>query len=437
MSHSIVGSRARLEHFFLHGALNPFQSFLTRALVDDWARNCGHRWRAGLYTPLPTLLACIFKQLLPGTSCRDVEDWAAGLLPSIPRACDGDDFCLARKRLPEPVFERAVRHMGALAAANGRVWLVDGTGVCMPGTQANDRLFLRQSSSARMPCAHLLLFTDAASGAVMRADIADCRQAEMRQFLRCIADIPAGTVVVGDRAFGSYLALHELTTHKVGAVFRLHVSRKPITVKRLGKGDEIQSWQRPVPGDSAFPEQVRELPWFMPVRVVRRAIVRKGYRPLQLALATNLLDAAEWPADRIVESYLRRWGIENDIRDLKLRHGLELLSAKNPGTVRKEIWSALAAFNAVKVLQSRSGEQPRKLSHERSRTVIVEVSIQMAAAITESLPGLHQRLLARLSNMRLKQSERPPCPRALVRSPQKYQLMQTTRKQWLKKYLSH
>jgi hypothetical protein len=428
--------RARLEEIFIGSALNCLQSFLTRNLTESWARQAGHRWRTCLFSPMPTLLACIYKQLSTGVSCRDVEDWAASLIPASDSFHSGDDFCEARKRLPEAVFESAFEHTWRSAPISS-IWLVDGTGLSLPRSAANFSAFGRPHGKARMPNARLLLFSDAQSGAVTRADIVGCHEGEMRQFLRCLPTIPPGTTLVADRQFGSYLAFHEMSRLGIFAVTRLNSSRRPVSVQRLSEGDEIHVWKKPRSGSSAFADKVRELPLFQHVRVVRHRLVRKGYRPVVIELASNLLDATKWPADKLVELYALRWRIENDIRDLKLKHGLSMLTCKSEDTVRKEVWSALIAYNCVKVMQAKTGQCPRELSHERSRTIMLEGCSQMARALTSCLPMLFRNLLKSLAQSRIKRQERPPCPRALVRNTNAdYPFLYRTRKEWYIHYLA-
>jgi len=388
---------------------------------------------------LPTLLACIYKQSASDTSCRDVEDWVALRLPANDSANAGDDFCEARKRLPEALFARAFAHLGALAAdpASSKVFIVDGTGLTLPRSAANFLAFGTPHGKARLPGARLLLLTDAHSGALAHADLTGCHEGEMRQFLRCLKAVPRGTTIVGDRQFSSYLAFHEMTELGINAVMNLNVSRKPVHIERLSEDDEIHVWQRPKPKSSAFGERIKELPPLMRVRVVHAVVERKGYRTTNIRIATNLLDATRWPPAKIVELYDLRWRIENDIRDLKLRHGLTMLSCKSEDTVRKEVWSALIACNAIRVMQTKSGKCPRSLSHERCRTIILEACSQMAQALTTCLPMLHERLLKRIAQCRLKRQERPPCPRALIRNPiADYPILYRSREQWYAHYLS-
>lgn len=424
---------------FLHGALNPLQGFLSKRQVEDWASQCGHRWRRCVYSPLPTLLACIYKHSSPGVSCRDVEDWVCSRLPQTSAgACNaGDDFCAARSRLPQAVFARTLAHTASLAAGAEAVWLVDGTGLTLPRCPSHYEVFGRMHGKARMPGARLLLFTDASTGAVMHADLSGCDQSEMRQFLCAVDSVPEGTIVVGDRQFSSYLAFHEMSRRGIGAVMRLNVSRKPLSVRSLGPEDEVQTWGRPPANLSAFPDKIREAPPTHLIRVVRGRVERKGYRPVELALATNLLDPTLWPPKKVLALYAQRWRAENDIRDLKERHGLQLLTCKSEDSVRKEVWSALIAYNVVKVMQKQTGLPPRDLSHERCRAILMETCSAMSRALTTCLPLMHRHMLGQLARARLRRQERPPQPRAIVWNPSaQYPFLYRTRKQWHQRYLA-
>jgi len=439
LSHSIGSPRGRLEQLFLDRALNPLQGILSKAVIEGFARGIGHRWRRCVYSPAATLLACVFKQSSPQVSCRDVEDWVWSKLPleSAPENNSGDDFCEARRRLPLGVFARALAHTAALAGEVGKpaVWLVDGTGLALPRCPELFAVFGRRGAKARMPGANLLLFTDAATGAVMQADLTGNDQGEIRQFLRCLDAVPADTTIVGDRQFGSYLAFHAMSQKGIGAVVRLNISRKPTAVERIGRGDEIQTWRKTQASLSAFPEAMRSAPETLRVRVVRRTIRRKGYRPVRIALATNLLDAAQWPPEKIVELYGLRWLAENDIRDLKLRHGLRRLGSKRADTVCKEVWAALLAYNAVKLLQKQSGRPPRKLSHERGRAIMMETAGAMSRAPTEVLPQLYRHMLNQLARAGLRRQERPPQPRAIVWDPTApYPMLYRSRASWYQHY---
>lgn len=439
MSYRIDSPRARLEEFFLSSALNPLQDFLARELIERWARESGHRWRRCVLSPLSTLLGCIYKHLSPGVSCRDVEDWVSSKLPDTTAFADnaGDDFCTARGRLPFQVFARALEHTAKLASNDNAIWLVDGTGLTLPRCPAHFEVFGKAHGKARLPGARLLLFTDALSGAVMHADLTGCDQGEIRQFLRSLDSVPAGTTVVGDRQFGSYLAFAKAESRGVDLVTRLNVSRKPVRVEPLGKGDEIHVWKRPHPSMSAFPDQARAAPGTLRVRVVRGRIERKGYRPVDIALTTNLMDAVLWPPEKIIALYGRRWLAENDIRDLKLRHGLHLLTCKGEDTVRKEVWSALIAYNAIKIVQKRTGKPPRELSHERCRAILMETCGAMSNAPTTRLPRMHRKMLQQLGRTRLRRQERPPQPRAIVHDPTtSYPILYRSRESWYQHYLT-
>src|SRR5947209_8377084 len=91
-----VETRAKI----LRSALNPVREFVTAAVVRQACARAKYNWRAGLWCPLLSILACVWKEM-EGASARQVEDWIATLAPSeLSGYRDGKDFCDARSRLP-------------------------------------------------------------------------------------------------------------------------------------------------------------------------------------------------------------------------------------------------------------------------------------------------------------------------------------------------
>src|SRR5439155_611707 len=163
-----------------------------------------------LIGPLITLLACIKKQLEPGTSARDIEDWLASLASAF-RACrDGSVFCQARARLPEQIFKRAVEHVGAEGSRQGAlfwrersVFYVDGTTMRAPRTKDNGRQLGHPSSGAGrsvLPVVRLVCLFCAGCGAVLDTEIGAYFEAEMRLFLRLVSRLQPKSLIVADAA---------------------------------------------------------------------------------------------------------------------------------------------------------------------------------------------------------------------------------------------
>ncbi len=120
----------------------------------------------------------------------------------------------------------------------------------------------------------------------------------------------------------------------------------------------MRDWRRPSPSQTVFAQLLEHLPETMEVRVIERAIRRAGYRTWTLRIATSLLDPVLYPADELVEFYLRRWRIETTLRTLKTHGHMARLTGKTPDIARKEIHCAVLAHNCVCALMVQSGEAP-------------------------------------------------------------------------------
>ena len=439
----IVLSSREAQAKVLGSVLQVCWPFLPRAAVLKWCRECRHAWRERRWTPLVSLWACVWKQMQGGASARDVEDWIASMLGGqASGGADGHDFCAARARLPLGVFVAAVRHTGAEAVRlGGRLWrgwpvrIVDGSTLQAPRSQPNSRAFGHHRNvhgRSALPLVRVLLQVCAGTGAVLDAVVSGVVCSEMQLFKRLLGRLPAGELELLDRGFSSYLALSRIRERGSHALARLHQSRQGRCATRLGRGDELQEWRRPKPRDVSWPDWAVEAPQSMEVRVIERQVRRKGYRTWTLRLCTTLLDPALYPADELAALYLERWFIELDFRTLKGEYALDRLSGKTPAVVRREVYSGLLAYNLVRAMMAETGRAVRRLSAERARMQIIEMSSRMAEAPTLRLPALRRALLVRLGHAALTAQERPPEPRALVVTPRKFPILQGTRKQWRK-----
>jgi len=439
----IVLSHRETQAKVLGSVLQACWPFLPREAVLGWCRDCGHGWRERLWTPLVTLWACVWKHMQGGASARDVEDWIASMQAGeTSGGADGHDFCAARARLPLGVFVEAVRHTGAEAARlGGRLWrgwavrIVDSTTLQAPRSQANSRAFGHHRNvhgRSALPLVRVLLQVCAGTGAVLDAVVSGVVCSEMQLFRRLLEGLPAGELELLDRGFSSYLALWRIRVRGSHALARLHQSRRGRCATRLGRGDELQRWRRPKPGHVSWPDWAVEAPETLEVRVIERQVQRKGYRTWTLQLCTTLLDPTLYPADELAELYLERWYIELDFRTLKGEYALDRLSGKRPAVVRREVHSGLLAYNLVRAMMAETGRAVRRLSAERTRMQVLEVSARMAEAPTVRLPTLRKALLVRVGHAALTAQERPPGPRALVVTPRKFPILQGTRRQWRK-----
>lgn len=446
---NFIGSpRHRAKAKIVEAALNTVREFLTDEMVLNSCRSAEHRWNRCRWCPVLTVLACVWKQLQATACARQVEDWVASLdADEAGGRMDGADFCAARRRLPQAVFQDAMRQVGLKASAqsgltfkNLTVSIIDGTTVRTPNTPENAKGFGRSSNQnrrSRSPLARLVLLVCAGCGAVLSASIGTYATSEWELFLKMLLELPRNSLLIADRAYGSFLMFalttqggsHVLTRPRSGGGDR-QARRRGRRLKRLAANDEIWEWDKPRRAHVSRPDLLPGCPDTLRVRLITRPVKRRGYRTWKLEIATSLLDSHAYPADELIHLYLQRWDIESDLRTLKTHYGMERLSGKTPDIVRKEIYSTLLASNCVIAVMGKSSQPVRGLSHTRARRLIVLFAERMVAVATKELPGLYLKLLALIAKATLDMDERPPQPRAIVQRQRTFPVLTTSRKAW-------
>jgi hypothetical protein len=443
-------SATRAKEKILAGAINPLRPYLPDRLVEQWCREAKHKWRERLWGPVVTVLACVWKQLQPTASARQVEDWAASLMPPADEGEEakrtGSEFCAARGRVPLEVFQQIMRHTGAVALEQAgfyfktlRVWLVDGTTVRLCNTPENEAFFGRarnQTRSSRSPVARIVVLLCAGCGAVLELALGPYLKAEWDLFVELLSRLPKGGLLLGDCLYSSYLAF--ALSQRAGShiLARCSKNRRGRRMKRLGYHDEIQEWRRPKASQVSRPDLLPLCAAVLQVRVIERVVFRRGYRSFTLRIATTLLDRHEYPAEQLIDLYLQRWNVELGLRELKTYYHLGHLSGKSPDIAAKEIYTTVAARNLVLAVMADSGEAVNFLSHTRARRLILIFCERMAWAPTVRLPALYHHLLRCIAQVKLVFQERPPQPRAIVQRPSTYPVLMQSRKAWYRAYLA-
>ncbi|MEG4108703.1 hypothetical protein [Microcoleus sp. S13_C5] len=116
--------------------------------------------------------------------------------------------------------------------------------------------------------------------------------------------------------------------------------------KKLGIGDHKVVWEKPKHCPEHMMNQDFEaLPSNFMVREVCLRIQRRGFQSQRIIVVTTLLDAQRYTVPKLTLLYGLRWsGAEVNLRYLKTTLKMEMLTAKTPTMVRKEIWTHLLAY---------------------------------------------------------------------------------------------
>ena len=369
----------------------------------------------------------------------------ANALPSSSTAA----YCQARKKLDRPSLEAILQHTAKWLQAtltidrvNGRrVVVVDGTGVSMPDSAANQHVWPQQRNQkpgCGFPQAFLCACFCLRTGALLSYELGDKKSHELPLMRKQWSTFKPGDIFLGDKGFCSYYDLASLKERGVDSVITL-ARRLPVSeaeaVKVLGKEDRLIQWKKPgrTPAASYSHEESDRLPDSLVLRQIKVTVPHPGFRVTTFYLITTLLDAKAYPASELADLYFQRWDVELFFRDIKTTMGMDILRCKTPDMVRKEILMHLIVYNGIRCLMGEAAKE----KDVRVRRMSFKGSVQ---ALRQWEPHLNQAKISRQERHQLighlyesiagkRVPERPGRsePRAVKRRPKPYQLLTAPR----------
>jgi hypothetical protein len=253
-------------------AVHPVRRILTDQKIEGWCAKAGHVWRARVFSPVVTLMACLAKHL-HGSSARQIEHAAVPVDDACKSIPDGADFCQARLRLPLTIFQKAVRLLADASEQQplsslwrGRhIWYVDGTTTPLPRTAENSAIFgfaPNQRGRSVLPVVRVLLLVSAATGAILDSVCAPYRFGELRMLRVLFARMSGPAVLIGDALFSAYWVLAmaaQRDCHFICPPQQQRALKHPL--KRLGWRDELHRWKKPEQLPKGFPPHLwRQIP---------------------------------------------------------------------------------------------------------------------------------------------------------------------------------
>jgi hypothetical protein len=193
------------------------------------------------------------------------------------------------------------------------------------------------------PIAKVMALLDFRTGCFTRLLPGPLYRHEAAGVVRLHRQFRQGDILLGDRAFCSFVHVALLMKRGVRVCFRLHQRRKSV-----GRG--IERWQRPVKCPEWMnPKQFALLPEWIDIRIVRYTLQRKGYRTKHVAIATTLSDEQAWPDAKIAELYSHRWTIETCFDHLKTTMNMSVLKCQSVGGIQRELMMYLIAYNLFRL----------------------------------------------------------------------------------------
>ena len=236
------------------------------------------------------------------------------------------------------------------------------------------------------------------------------RVSEQSLAQQLVDQLPASSVLIGDRNFGIFSMLWHAHKQQHRVLTRLSRDRaRPLAGGREPVPDSETTviWEPSAHDRRKHPEIPAE------ARIQGRLIT---VRPAGMKQELYLFTTLEEPVSEIVALYSRRWNIETDLRSLKQQVRLQEITARSPNMVASELYIAVATWNLIRAVMNTAAEQanvePRQLSFSRARAAFL--AFTQAAANQHSAAERErgwQLMLQSIAQCRLPIRHRPSVPR--------------------------
>ena len=437
------------EQFFKSLGL-PWQDILPASRLNEILEEEGIEYRSRLYTPVVTLWAMIHQALSPDKSLRNtlkcMSTWLTAAGEVAPSA-DTGAYSKARGRLSEALLQRLVPETAealeqSVPAAHHwcsrRVKVFDGTTVLMADSAANQAVYPQHGNQAEgcgFPLARVVVFFCLLTGAVVSACVAPKTMSEIVMSRLLYKDLSPNDVAMADQAYGSYIDLALIKQQQADRVLRKHHARTTDfrTGRKNAARDHQVEWHKPKVAPAHMnADEFAAIPETLTVREVCLRLSRKGFREKFVIVVTTLLDAERYTAEQLTQLYGWRWrAAEVNLRHLKTTLQMEMLTAKKPVMVRKELWTHLLAYNLLRSIMEKAAPsldyQRLKLSFQGTRQLFIQTLTLLATADEVVRQRIYAHLLKDIADDALPLRPHRQEPRVVKRRPKPFPRMRAPR----------
>ncbi len=417
-----------------------FAPHLPRTLFPKAVQKANSRDR--IYTQPRTFWSMLWQGFNPKASGREVVRQIQALfeLHGGPNVSEEDGaYCRAKARLPLSEFSKALSATAqaadklapSLTLLQGRpVKAADGSTLTTPDTPKNRKAYAPvQSPEPNFPMIRVVVLFSLLSGAVLALVTGDLRTAELPMLYQMFAQLAPKDILMGDRGFGNFVLLALLKHLKaevdfIGRSVRHADGRHRL--KRLGKDDWLMIWKKGANPSLWLPQPLwTALPKEITVRIVRGSCYVKGFRVRQVTVVTTLLDPQLYPAQEILQTYLRRWRLEMCLDDLKTSLQMEMLRGRSPEMLQKETYTGLIAHNFIRCVMAQAAVEQavplERISFKGTLDALRQFTQAMSQARTKKKRSqLWAKLLKTLADDLVPARPERRQPRAVKRVKNKY-----------------
>lgn len=342
--------------------------------LERTARDCGAIKRTRIIKTASQLLRLILAYALSGLSLRSTAAWAE----AAGEASLSDVALLKRLKGSGPwlaklvgLLSDALTPEAACGQEARRIVAVDASAICSPGGLGKRYRLLHTVYDINAHHFRTTLVTERT--VAERLDVGSVEPGEIR---------------LGDRAYGRYRNLAAVTAAGADYIVRLSATALKLktadgqpfrraTLCRQAESEGVQDARVTLWDDEGAPLAARIIILALPPekaaaarRLMRKNARRWGYTPSADALVTagclmliTSLDTSDWPAERILALYRRRWQVELAFKRLKSLLDLEALRAFDSELVSAWIHAVLLVALLIDLerpsMQIEASDSPR------------------------------------------------------------------------------
>lgn len=422
-----------------------FAHYLPAEQIYATCDRLGHAFRETIYTPAVTLWTFLHQVLDPDHSCRAAVARLLACRSRLglpPCSADTGAYCKARGRLPEELLATLTRVSGRALAEQAeenwqwkgrRVKVVDGTGLSMPDTPANQQAYPQPDTvpaGVGFPLARLVVVFDLAVGTALDAALAPHRgkgSGEVSLWRSIDGVLERGDVLLADRLYATFWDVWRAKARGADVVLRMHAGRAKVWFRGRGhkKSNRRIWWQKPQRPRWMSQEEYQAIPRWLRLRAVRLDVRKRGRRTKQIVLVTTLLREEDYSLSELACLYKKRWLVELRLRSLKETLQMDILRGLTPEMVGKEVWAHLLVYNVVRLVMASAARQARLLPETISfkgtlQTLNAFLPLGQAAQTGAERAELWQRVLTAVVSHRVGQRPDRYEPRVKKRRPKNY-----------------
>ena len=356
-----------------------YKNIISPILLKE-LNNCGQRAR--LLPPLLILQGIIFQALSPTHSYRDAVIHLFTTF-SLKGSLKTSSFSRARSRIPNEILERIAKWIGHKISKKStpgkrRFLWIDGSLLQMATSSENDKNYPHSTSQQKglgIPLIRALCVFCANTGSFLDLEFGLYRgigEGEPNLLRKMLNRFKKFDVLIMDRYFSGFDLMETMLKKKLDFVIRMR-DIKAINIMKSYNFKREKTIELRSSNCILKCNQSKKIK----IRIVKSIIERKGFRSRVVYIITSLLKEK---ARIIKDLYGKRWGIEIAFRNIKKTMGLSFIRSKTPESVKKQIWSAMIAYNLIIFVMAKAIKtisSNKTISFKTTAAILIQLKVKI------------------------------------------------------------